>query len=362
MISRLLSAAVLLASAATTQAAGFVKGTPDIKSAGPLAFGPGGVLFVGDPVGGAVFAIDTGDLARDPVGPGFYESDLDQKVVAVVGEGPRFFGRFNDLAISPASGKAYLSFDRGTDRESVPSLARVNSTGRVEVVPLRDVSFAKLTLPNPAPVDPRHPGPNDRGLSVTDLAFFEGTLYVAGLSGEKFVSRIIPVSYPFPDKADDGTTIEIFHAPAGEFTSSTSIYTFAPCRLKGEAYFLAAYAMTPLVKIPIAAIRPSGQVRAMTVADLGNRNIPFDTLVYRKAGKEFLIVTNLRQGMMKIGLDWLADAPPITTRLVGPGSLPHEKIAKLKGITLVDRLDDDHALVLGQKRLGGMDLFALPLP
>ena len=33
----------------------------DIKSAGPLAFGPNGVLLVGDTVGAAVFAIETGD-------------------------------------------------------------------------------------------------------------------------------------------------------------------------------------------------------------------------------------------------------------------------------------------------------------
>ena len=50
------------------------------------------------------------------------------------------------------------------------------------------------------------------------------------------------------------------------------------------------------------------------------------------------------------------------TRLVGPGDLPHEKVAKLKGIGLVERIDDDHALILGQKSLGGMDLFAIPLP
>src|SRR6516225_9541241 len=37
---------------------GLTKGTPDLKSAGALAFGPDGILFVGDSRGGAVFAID----------------------------------------------------------------------------------------------------------------------------------------------------------------------------------------------------------------------------------------------------------------------------------------------------------------
>ena len=36
-------------------------GTPGIKSVGPLAFGPEGILFVGDNLGAAIFAIDVGD-------------------------------------------------------------------------------------------------------------------------------------------------------------------------------------------------------------------------------------------------------------------------------------------------------------
>ncbi len=95
MISRCFScAALLVTTAALAQAAGLEKGTPDIKSAGPLAFGPDGVLFVGDPVGRAIFAIDTGDHAPDPIGAKFYLTDVDKKVVSLVGDEPRFFVRF----------------------------------------------------------------------------------------------------------------------------------------------------------------------------------------------------------------------------------------------------------------------------
>ena len=41
------------------------QGKPDLKSAGPLTFGPEGILFVGDTKGAALFAIDTGDGAAD---------------------------------------------------------------------------------------------------------------------------------------------------------------------------------------------------------------------------------------------------------------------------------------------------------
>ncbi len=40
---------------------GLKVGTPDIKSVGPLAFGPEGILFLADNVGATIFAIAVGD-------------------------------------------------------------------------------------------------------------------------------------------------------------------------------------------------------------------------------------------------------------------------------------------------------------
>src|SRR5437868_7387329 len=57
MRSQLLAAvAVLAASVGTARADhGLTKGTPDLKSASALAFGPHGILFVGDPAVAAIF-------------------------------------------------------------------------------------------------------------------------------------------------------------------------------------------------------------------------------------------------------------------------------------------------------------------
>src|SRR5438876_12416840 len=58
-----LAGAVLLAGSVQGDdlTASLKQGVPDLKSAGPLAFGPEGILFVGDTQGAAIFAIDTGD-------------------------------------------------------------------------------------------------------------------------------------------------------------------------------------------------------------------------------------------------------------------------------------------------------------
>src|SRR5215203_3942837 len=56
----------------------------DLKSASALAFAPGGVLLVGDTVGGSVWAYDTGD--KTPGQPAKLEiADLNGKIAALLG-------------------------------------------------------------------------------------------------------------------------------------------------------------------------------------------------------------------------------------------------------------------------------------
>ena len=58
-------------------------GNSGLKSAGALAFGPDGVLFVGDSAGGAIAAIDTAD--RTPGSGKVDVQGIDEKVAAMVG-------------------------------------------------------------------------------------------------------------------------------------------------------------------------------------------------------------------------------------------------------------------------------------
>src|SRR6476646_1345161 len=57
--------AVLTAAAVFGAAtAGMKSGKAELKWAGSLAFGPDGVLFVGDSIGGVIYAIDTEDRTK----------------------------------------------------------------------------------------------------------------------------------------------------------------------------------------------------------------------------------------------------------------------------------------------------------
>src|SRR5437868_7987810 len=86
-------------------------GKADLKSAGALTFGPDGVLFVGDSIGGAIVALDTND--KTPVKTAAVNvQGLDQKIAGLVGVMPDQI-LINDVAVNPISKNVYVSAARG---------------------------------------------------------------------------------------------------------------------------------------------------------------------------------------------------------------------------------------------------------
>ena len=112
-----------VASAADKPAGLDQTGTPDIKSAGPLGFGPDGVLFVGDPQGAAIFAIDTGDTKATGTGA-IKVQGINAKIASLLGTDAQAI-LINDLAVNPASGNAFLSVSRGKGPDAKPAIIKV---------------------------------------------------------------------------------------------------------------------------------------------------------------------------------------------------------------------------------------------
>src|SRR5216683_1844390 len=135
LMAGLVSAAIFAASSQAADLTASLKaGTPDIKSVGPLAFGPEGILFVGDPQGAAIFAIDTGDRTPSAAGP-FKIEGIDEKIAAVLGTEAKQI-LINGLAVNPASNKAYLSISRGKGPEAAPVLLRIDREGKIDEIAL----------------------------------------------------------------------------------------------------------------------------------------------------------------------------------------------------------------------------------
>src|SRR5262249_44419511 len=234
---------------------GLQKGKPDLKSAAKLAFGPDGILFVGDTAGAALFAIDTGDKSDSSEKAPLAVKDVSGKVASMLGTDARQI-TINDLAVNPRSGNVYLAVSRGRGPEASPLLVRVKPDGKIEEVSLESVSFAKADIPGAPDANARGGrGASPRSQSITDIAYSDGRVFLAGLSNEEFSSRLIAIPYPFSSEGIDGAAIEIYHGAHGQFETKSPIRTFVAYRIGNEPYMLAAYTCTPLVKVPVSELK-----------------------------------------------------------------------------------------------------------
>lgn len=336
-------------------------GDPGIQSASALAFGPEGVLFVGDPLSAAVFAIETGDSSPISEKPAADVSGIDGKLANMLGVSADDI-LINDLAVNPANGNAYLSVSRGRGPDAELALFKIVA-GEVSEVDLSNVSYSKAEMPNPpenAEVGEGRRRRNNRLESITDLAFIDGKLYIAGLSNEEFSSQFRSLDYPF-EEAQPGTGVEIFHGSHGQFETRSPIRTFTSYDIDDAPHLLAAYTCTPLVRIPIAMLKPGEKVKGETVAELGNRNRPLDMIVYSKGGADYVLMANNARGLMKIPMADISEIAPIVDRIPDKAGLEYETIEGGNNIIQLDQLDNDRALTLVQSEKG-LDLKTMPLP
>ncbi len=346
------AALLLLALAAPSFAA-----APDLKSAGPMTFGPKGVLFVGVPSAAAIFAFETGEKAGNPEKVSVNIAGIDGKIAALLGTTAKDI-LINDVIVNPASGAVYLSVSRGRGPKAAPVILRVSPKGKLAEFSLKDVKFSKATLSNAPQAGGRR---NRRGESITDLAFVENRLLVAGLSNEEFASKLRALPYPFAE-GDKGTSVEIFHGAHGKFETRSPVRTFVPFNIDGKPHVLAAYTCTPLVKFPVAQLKPGMKVKGTTIAELGNRNRPLDMIVYEKGGKNYLLLANNNRGVMKISTDGNDKPEGIETKIRGKAGLAYETITQLKGVMQLDRLNKGNALLLVQSSNGSLNLKTIELP
>ncbi|MEW4527993.1 hypothetical protein [Maioricimonas sp. JC845] len=358
------AAALTAGSAQAADQYGLSKGTPDLKSAGPLAFGPAGILFIGDTKGAAVFAVRTGETSGDPSGVEVNVEGVNVKVAEQLGVSSQDL-QINDLAVNPASGTVYLSVSRGAPSAG-PAIVRIDADGTISELSLEEVAFAKAELPN-APEDKvvqrGRRSANYRDSSITDLAYVDGQVLISGMVASDAASAVRSLSFPFSDR-DVASSLEIYHGAHGRVEDDSPARTFVPINIGGEPNVLAGFVCTPLVRFPVSAIGKGEKVRGTTVAELGNRNRPLDMIVYRKGGEDFLLLTNSARGVMKIPTEGIESQEGITERVGGGGTAgqPYETVEAFEGVVQLDKLNDTHAVIIAQTDGGAMNLKTIELP
>ena len=355
-------------------AAEMVVGKPAIRSMSALAFGPDGTLFVGDSKGGAVFAVDVVDKATTSWAERFRLTDLESKIAAALGTTAGDV-LIHDMATHPVSRRVYLAVSRGgepwasswnlpNDLADATILLRIDGDGEIAEVALDEVAHARAELPNPVDGAKTHrwkEGLSLRVDTITDLAFADGVVYVAGLSNEEFASTMWKVPYPF-GAGVSATTLEIYHGAHGAFETHAPIRTFVPYELAGEAHLLAAYLCTPFVTFPTADLADGEHVKGRTLGEFGSGNYPLDMVVYEKDGKDRLLIANSQLPLMIVKPEdiesfegEILEEPP--TYLAG---LPYEYRSG-GGVQQLDLLTANSFVMLQRLPGGTLDLVTLPV-
>ena len=347
ILSLLLSAALTAASLTT----GMKTGKLDLKSAGALAFGPDGILFIGDSLNAAVVAIDTRDATPASSSSPINIERLDEKLAAFLGTDRRQI-LIDDIKVNPLSKTIYLAVSRGRGPDATPVILKSDPSGNLSELSLDNVPYSSVTLPN---------APASRRDVITQMAYVDGRLLVAGLSNEEFASNLRSIPFPFSSEAR-GTSVEIYHGSHGQFETQAPVRTFVPWIIHGEPSIIAAYTCTPLVTIPLKDLKPGAKVTGRTIAELGAGNRPLDMITYRKDGHDYILMANSKHGVIKIPAEGIGEAEGIKeAKVSGKAGVGYETIASLKGVVQLDRFDKDNAILLIQTN-SGLNLETIELP
>jgi hypothetical protein len=341
-----------------------VAGPVKAKSYTKLAFGPDGILFVGDSMAAKIYALDLDDRKPVEIVKPLEVKDVEGKIAAMLGADARDV-MIHDMAVNPISKNAYLTVSRGrrgftsqwqlpNDVASASVLLRVTPAGSIEEVRLENVKHSTVDISNPvtekSEVDWKKS--KQRVDAISDMVYTGGKLYVAGLSNEEFSSTMRVYPFPFQG-AGSATSLEIYHGSHGKYETDSPVRAFLPFNIQGKPYLLASYLCTPLVLFPMEELKDKSHVKGTTIAEMGDGNYPLDMVSFRSKGKDYVMVVNFTRGLLLFKADDLAKPQtPITTQIEGTAGVAFEALRN-QGVLRAENYGDNNLLVLARNSLSG---------
>jgi hypothetical protein len=299
-----------------------------------MTFGPDNVLFVGDITGSAVhaFALRDEDVtSQTGVELGNFHNfegadlvrGLDLKLAALMAT---TYDNVvvNDMVVHQPTQQIFFSVERGRGAEVIPAIVKVNH-GRLEVLKLDGIPHSQVRIPDEPDKTARLEFEPQRVYAITDVKYYNGEVFVTGISNHRFASTLYRIPYPFTGQKA-ATTVEIWHPTHGEFETRAPIIRHLVLEVGGEPHLFGVYGCTPLVRFPLSALKDGAHVRGDTIGELGYGSNPVDMLTFNHPfdHKDYLLVTIDVRGGMQIGVTDLGSAPPEATGGpidFGPGGL-----------------------------------------
>ena len=329
----------------------FKTGDPEIKSVNALAFGPEGVLFIGDSKSATVIAIETGDTKAVEKAEAINIKNFDQALATALGSEAQHIS-VQDIAVNPISKKVYIAVHMN---DGTPVLVRL-SEGKFEAVNTTGIRYSDISIADAPAEDAKDGrGRSLRVWAVSDLGYYNGKVMVSGLSNQEFGSTFRSIPFPFSG-SQDHASLEIYHGAHGQYETHSPIKTFTVSELKGKEYLIASYTCTPLVLFPLADLKSGTHVKGRTVAEFGFGNSPLDMITMKKDGKSHLILANSNRPVITVKYENLEKyegtltEPIQTTAGVEHFNLPMVNVLQL------DKLDESQFLILQRTSSGELNL------
>ena len=266
-----------------------------------LAFGPENVLFIGNSKEAKIHAVETeATEISDPIP--YNLEGFDQMISEKLGITLREV-IVTDMKIHPVSQEAYVAIRLGYQPSAKSVISIINPVdGAIRFLKVNESNSTSIKLNNPASSDIVFWNETPASaLTITDIDYNDGYVYVAGLTNSDFASNLRKIPYPFSDTQEAVKSIEIYHAVHTQNETRAPIRTMLFEELNGVSTLVASYTCTPLVTIPTSEIKSGASITGKTIAELGYGNTPIDMLVVTTQGfdgtmSKSLLVTHKNRG------------------------------------------------------------------
>ena len=323
-----------------------------IKSVGPLVFADNDTLVVADWRAQSLHALKLPPAAAATSRP-FNLRNVSTPIANALHVRAEQVS-FEDMAFRPGAEVAYVSVsvDKGGSTPA-PAIVSIDSSGKVAVLPIDKLAQTEARITNVPAADRKFwRDIPEATLTVTDLVFDNGKLYVAGLGNGDFASTLRIYDFPFDDHAT-ATTVEMYHPVHDQLETRAPIRKMAVVDLDGVPSLVAAYTCTPLVVIPLKDLVDGAHVKGTTIAELGWGNAPVDMLAFDTPQGPQLLLANSAKSADLMPVSAIAAAAKLPS-LATPIQVPANPLMGLKStylpLTGLDQLAMQDAQFIGALR------------
>lgn len=335
-----------------------------VRSVGAITFADANTVVLADWKGGEIHALQLTPTTPTAAQP-FRLKNISSPIARALHVQPDAL-RFEGMAFRPGTELAYITLSVQHGQAQTPALVSVGSNGKVTVVNLTKTPQTHVEIKARPAADQRFwddiPAAT---LTVTDMVFNDGKLYVAGLSNGSFASTLRVYDFPF-NGTSTATSIEMYHAVHNQVETRAPIRKMTIATLNGEPSLIAAYTCTPLVTIALKDLKDGAHIVGKTVAELGWGSAPVDMVSFDAGQGPMVLLTNSHKSADLMTLESIAAAsqqPGLNTPIKWPNE-PHLGVKAIPvPISGVARLGDQSKEFLAALRrdeaTGRMELVSI---